>query len=64
MSKAYITIKEASEILGVNPETLRRWDNKGKLTTKRHLMNNYRMYKREEIEKLKDRIFGDKNEQY
>ena len=40
----YLTVKEASQILGVNPETLRRWDNSGKLKTKRHPMNNYRIY--------------------
>ena len=39
-----IKIKEASEILGVNPETLRRWDRAGKFKAKRHPINGYRMY--------------------
>jgi site-specific DNA-methyltransferase (adenine-specific) len=56
MKDKLITIKEAAKILGVNPETLRRWDNKGKLKTKRHPMNNYRVYKLVDIEKLKEKI--------
>ena len=54
----YLTIKDAAKILGVNPETLRRWDNVGKLKTKRHPMNNYRIYNPDEIAKLKQDISG------
>ena len=59
MTNQLITIKEASEILGVNPETLRRWDNAGKLKAKRHPMNNYRMYQVKDVEKLKKQIKGE-----
>ncbi|MFA5879215.1 MAG: MerR family DNA-binding transcriptional regulator [Candidatus Margulisiibacteriota bacterium] len=52
----YLTIKEASLSLGVNPETLRRWDKAGKLKTKRHPMNNYRIYLAKEIYQLKENI--------
>ena len=52
-----VTVKKAAEILGVNPETLRRWDNKGKLETKRHPMNKYRVYKLKEVIKLKGKIY-------
>lgn len=31
----YISIKEAARILNVHPETLRRWDNSGKLKAHR-----------------------------
>ncbi|MDB5239112.1 MAG: yhdJ [Candidatus Parcubacteria bacterium] len=47
-----ISIKKAAQILGVTPLTLRNWDKKGKLKALRHPMNNYRVYKREEVEKL------------
>lgn len=47
-----ISIKKASEILGVTPLTLRNWDRDGKLKALRHPMNNYRVYKRQDIEKL------------
>lgn len=52
-----ITVKKAAEILQVNPETLRRWDNQGKLEAKRHPMNQYRVYKLKEVLKLKEKIY-------
>ncbi len=56
MKSELITVKQASEILGVNPETLRRWDRAGKLKAKRHPMNSYRLYKLTDIRKLKIKI--------
>lgn len=50
MANQYITIKQASKILGVSPLTLRNWDNNGKLKAYRHPMNNYRVYKIEDLE--------------
>ncbi len=50
MAKLYITIKQASKILGVSPLTLRNWDKNGKLKANRHPMNNYRVYKIEDLE--------------
>ena len=47
-----ITVKEASKILGIHPMTLRRWDKSGKLKAVRHRFNNYRVYKKAEVEKL------------
>jgi len=48
----YLSIDEAAKILGVNKMTLRRWDNSGKLKSYRHPINKYRLYKREELERL------------
>ncbi len=48
--KNIYTISEAAEILGKNPETLRRWDNDGKLEAVREPMSNYRSYKKEQLE--------------
>ncbi len=59
--KEFLTVKEASQILGVNPETLRRWDKKGKLKAKRHPMNNYRIYKAREIERIMSLIVAEGN---
>lgn len=56
MQKNYVTIKEAAEILGVSPMTLRRWDKNGKLKAFRHPLNKYRIYKRKEIEKLAKKL--------
>ena len=50
--KDYITIKEASELLGVDKTTLRRWDKAGKLKPYRHPINSYRLYKKSELEAL------------
>ena len=52
MAKLYITIRQASAILGVSPLTLRNWDKNGKLKAHRHPMNNYRVYKMEDLEKV------------
>ena len=48
----YLSISQAAEILGVSPETLRRWDNKGKFKTSRHPINNYRVYSEDQIANL------------
>lgn len=40
----YLTISEAAKIIGVSPETLRRWDKSGKFKSVRHPINNYRVY--------------------
>ena len=55
----YITIKEASTILGVTKLTLRNWDKSGKLLAHRHPFNNYRVYKLEDIDKVLDMIEND-----
>ena len=47
-----ISIKHASRILGVTPLTLRNWDKNGKLKALRHPLNNYRVYRRSDVEKL------------
>jgi excisionase family DNA binding protein len=60
--KKYITVKEAAYILGVSPLTLRNWDKSGKFPAQRHPMNNYRVYKAEEIVKIIDDIEGGGNQ--
>ena len=50
MAKQYLTIKEVAKILGVTPLTLRNWDGAGKLIAYRNPINNYRVYKPEEID--------------
>lgn len=47
-----LRIKEAAEMLGVNPETLRRWDRYGKLSAVKISKRGDRRYKREDIEKF------------
>jgi len=50
--KEYLTLSEASELIGKSKETLRRWDREGKLLAVREPMSNYRVYRRDEVENL------------
>ncbi len=45
----YMTLTEASELIGKSKETLRRWDRDGKLNAVREPISNYRVYRREEV---------------
>ena len=54
VTKKYLSLSEASELLGKSKETLRRWDNNGKLSAIREPMSNYRMYKKEDLLPFKD----------
>jgi len=48
----YMTIKEAAAFLGVTPNTLRNWGAARKITEYRHPINNYRLYKPKDLERL------------
>jgi excisionase family DNA binding protein len=52
MPKKYLMVQEVARLLGVTPLTIRNWDAKGKLTAYRHPVNNYRMYKVEDVEAI------------
>jgi len=57
----YFSIKEAADILGVSPLTLRNWDKSGKFPAQRHPMNNYRVYKLSALEDVINDIEGGTN---
>jgi len=48
--RQYITVKTAAKFLHVTPLTLRNWDKNGKLRAYRHPINNYRVYRLDQIE--------------
>jgi len=50
--KDFLTIKEAAEFLGVSTETLRNWDRSGKLVPTRNPFNQYRIYRKSDLENL------------
>jgi len=52
----YLTIKRASEMLGVCEMTLRRWDEAGKLKSYRNPANKYRLYKASELKEFLSKI--------
>ncbi|WP_035655437.1 DNA (cytosine-5-)-methyltransferase [Flavobacterium filum] len=49
-----MTLSEASEYISKSKETLRRWDNEGKLNAVREPMSNYRLYRKSDL----DNLFG------
>lgn len=48
----YLRIADAAEYLGVSPNTLRNWENAGKLIAHRHPVNQYRLFRREDLDSL------------
>ena len=46
----FITIRQAADMIGVSPATLRNWDRSGKLKAVRNPANRYRLYRGEDIE--------------
>ncbi|MHB8974042.1 MAG: helix-turn-helix domain-containing protein [Pirellulaceae bacterium] len=48
----YLRISQAAEYLGVSSNTLRNWENAGKLPAYRHPLNKYRLFKKAELDAL------------
>ena len=48
----YVRIAEAAEYLGVHHNTLRNWGRSGKIPEHRHPVNNYRLFKVSDLDKL------------
>ncbi|MFH1405272.1 MAG: helix-turn-helix domain-containing protein [Patescibacteria group bacterium] len=47
-----LSVNEVAELFGVHPETVRRWDNDGKLKAIRVGEGGHRKFRREEVERL------------
>jgi len=47
--KEFISLTDASAIIGKSKETLRRWDREGKFPAEREPISNYRVYKPEQL---------------
>ena len=52
MPKQFLNVKQVAKILGVTALTIRNWDKRGKLQAYRNPINNYRVYKVEDVERL------------
>ena len=50
MGLKLLTIGQAAEIIGVSVQTLRRWDDSGKLSSIRKKATGHRYYSRKDIE--------------
>jgi DNA (cytosine-5)-methyltransferase 1 len=49
-------VAEAAEYLGVSPNTLRNWVNAGKIAAVRHPLNDYRLFKKEDLDALLKKV--------
>ena len=63
VTKEYLTLAEASELIGKSKETLRRWDREGKFTAVREPVSNYRLYKKSEVLELFADFFDETKEE-
>ena len=54
--RTYLTISEAAEFLGVSAATLRNWDRAGKVRATRHPVNGYRLYRKEDLSNLLEKV--------
>lgn len=54
----YLQVKEAAQLLGVSPNTVRNWGEAGKLPEYRHPVNNYRLFKRSDLEKIRKKVLS------
>ena len=52
----YMNIKEAARFMGVAQNTLRNWEKEKKIAVLRNPLNQYRLYKKEDLEKLLNSI--------
>ena len=56
--KKYLSLSEASELIGKSKETLRRWDREGKLHAQREPISNFRVYDRVQVQTLFSDFFA------
>jgi len=61
MKVEYLTIREAAKFLRISPLTLRNWDKKGILVAYRNPVNNYRVYRLDQLELFLRKIENSKN---
>ena len=54
----YLRVKQAAALLDVSPNTVRAWGAAGKLPEYRHPINNYRLYKKSDLDGLLKMIEG------
>ena len=52
----YLRISEAADYLGVSPNTLRNWVNAEKIAAIRHPVNDYRLFKREDLDAVLKKV--------
>ena len=61
--KDFLRISEAAEYLGVSPNTLRNWENAGKIAAHRHPVNDYRLFLQSDLDELLKQVRKPKRQQ-
>ena len=54
--REYLTVKQAARFLGVAENTMRHWDAVGVVPVQRNPKNNYRQFKRTDLERIRKEI--------
>ncbi len=49
---SFLTVTEAADYLGVSANTIRNWGRDGKIKEHRHPINNYRLFKIADLDRL------------
>ena len=52
----YLKTAEAAEFLGVSQNTLRNWTKLGKIPVQVNPLNNYRLFRREDLQSFLDSV--------
>ncbi len=52
----YLTVKQAARFLGVAENTLRHWDAIGAVPVRRNPKNNYRLFKKTDLGRIRQAI--------
>ena len=52
----FISIRQAADMIGVSPATLRNWDRGGKLKAVRNPANRYRLYRVEDVHAFLEKL--------
>ncbi len=55
-TQGYVRVKEAAKLLGVSVNTVRAWGAAQKIPEYRHPTNNYRLYKRTDLEQINAQV--------
>jgi len=51
-SEGYLRVREAAAMLGVAPNTVRAWGANGRIPEYRNPINNYRLYRQDDLVEL------------
>lgn len=62
MAKKFLTVSAFAEEIGIHPDTVREWDNKGILKAHHKSQSGRRFYTQEQVDKYKAKYFSDGND--